>query len=127
MPSVEDAPTGRQPKAYRWRVVDAVEASELSPGARHLLVTMCLRCGGHRERTGQLGEFSPSLSELSRITGWKLTAVKKYLGELEQAGWLIRDQPPVKLQRRRRRGRSTPSESPASRPTCPLCLGRHTT
>jgi hypothetical protein len=49
--------------------------------------------------TGQLGEYSPSLSELARLTGWKPTPVKKYLGELEQVGWLIRDQPPVKLQR----------------------------
>jgi hypothetical protein len=49
--------------------------------------------------TGQLGEYSPSLSELARLTGWKPTPVKKYLFELEQLGWLIRDQPPVKLQR----------------------------
>jgi hypothetical protein len=93
------APSGRPPKAYRWRVVDDVEASDLPGAARHLMLTLCLRLGGHRAHTGQLGEYSPSLSELARITGWKLTAVKKYLGELERLGWLIRDQPPVKLQR----------------------------
>jgi hypothetical protein len=88
-----------QPKAYRWRVVDAVEASDLPPPARHLMLTLCLRCGEHRAHTGQLSEYSPSLSELARLTGWKATPVKKYLGELERLGWLIRDQPPVKLQR----------------------------
>lgn len=99
MPIVEDARPGRQPKAYRWRVVDAVEASDLPPVARHLMVTLCGRLSGRGMDTGQLGEHSPSLSELARLTGWKATPVKKYLGELEQLGWLIRDQPPVKLQR----------------------------
>lgn len=88
-----------EPKAYRWRVVDAVESSDLPPVARHLMLTLCGRLSGRGMHTGQLGEYSPSLSELARLTGWKPTPVKKYLGELEQVGWLIRDQPPVKLQR----------------------------
>jgi hypothetical protein len=91
--------SGPDPKAYRWRVVDAVEASDLPPIARHLMVTLCSRLSRRGMHTGQLGEYSPSLSELARITGWKLTPVKKYLSELEGLGWLIRDQPPVKLQR----------------------------
>jgi len=99
MASVEDAPPGRQPKAYRWRVVDAVEASDLPPPARHLMLTLCGRLSGSGMHTGKLGDYSPSLSHLSTLTGWKPTPVKKYLGELEQLGWLIRDQPPVKLQR----------------------------
>ena len=86
-------------KAYRWRVVDAVEESDLPPVARHLMLTLCGRLSKRGMDTGELGEHSPSLSELARLTGWKPTPVKKYLGELDQLGWLIRDQPPVKLQR----------------------------
>jgi hypothetical protein len=88
-----------QPKAYRWRLVDAVEVSDLPPVARHLILTLCGRLSGRGMHTGQLGEYSPSLSELARLTGWKPTPVKKYLGELDRLGWLIRDQPPVERQR----------------------------
>lgn len=94
----DDAPSGG-PKAYRWRVIDAVEASDLPPVARHLMVTLCGRLSGRGMHTGELGEHSPSLSLLATITGWKPTAVKQYLGELDRLGWLLRVQPPVELQR----------------------------
>jgi hypothetical protein len=84
---------------YGSLVVDAVESSDLPPVARHLMVTLCGHLTGRGMHTGRLGEASPSLSTLARITGWKPTAVKKHLAELERMGWLIRDQPPVKLQR----------------------------
>jgi hypothetical protein len=80
-------------------VVDAVEASDLPPVARHLMVTLCGRLSGRGMDTGELGEHSPSLSLLADLTGWKPTPVKKYLGELERLDWLIRVQPPVELQR----------------------------
>ena len=96
MSIVEDARPGRQPpKAYRWRVVDAVEASDLPPVARHLMVTLCGRLRDDGMHTGELGGYSPSLSLLAGLTGWKPTPVKKYLGGLERLGWLIRVQPPV--------------------------------
>ena len=99
MSIVEDARPGRPLKAYRWRVVDAIEAYDLPPIARHLMVTLCGRLRDDGMHTGELGGYSPSLSLLAGLTGWKPTPVKKYLGELERLGWLIRVQPPVELQR----------------------------
>jgi hypothetical protein len=89
--SAEDAPP-----AYRWRVVDAVEASDLPPIARHLMVTLCGRLRkGRGMLTGELGEHSPSLSLLGLLTGWGRTAIQAQLNELETGGWLIRERPDV--------------------------------
>ncbi len=140
----DDSPSG-PPKAYRWRVVDAVEASDLPPVARHLMVTLCGRLSGRGMHTGELGEYSPSLSLLATITGWKPSAVKDHLCALDRLGWLIRVQPPVKLQRSEKARTSytvrIPGEPPdlsvlsrpphglegdTARPPHGLELGRHT-
>jgi len=132
-----------EPKGYRWRVVDAVEASVLPAIARHVLLTLA----NHADvTTGELGENSPSLTRLAQWTGWKPTAVKAHLLTLEAGGWLVRRRPPVAAARaqkeRTRYAVRIPGEAPGmpvssrsphdleqkqARSPHDLALGRHTT
>ena len=83
---------GGERKRYRWRVIDAVEESDLPPIARHLMHVLCGRADVD---TGDLGDHSPSLSLLATLTGWSRRVVVNHLDVLEDGKWLVRTRPTV--------------------------------
>jgi hypothetical protein len=68
-----------------------VEASDLEPISRHILLVLC---GRMMQGTTLIPrEHSPSLTKLAAGTGWDRRTVMRYLNALEKAGWLIRHRP----------------------------------
>lgn len=79
----------------RYDVERAVEASDLAPIGRHILLVLCGRM--MQGSTLIPREHSPSLNRLAAGTGWDRRTIMRHLTELENAGWLIRHRPdPVK-------------------------------
>ena len=87
-----------QARALRWRVEDAVKASQLSPTARHVLLTLLTYVD---VATGVIPYGrSPSLTNLTRDTGYARSTVAKHLELLAAWGWLDRAPPAVAEQLR---------------------------
>jgi hypothetical protein len=75
----------------RFDIERAVEASDLAPIGRHIILVLCGRM--MQGSTVIPPGFSPSLTQLARATGWDRRTIMRYLNILEAAGWLIRRRP----------------------------------
>jgi hypothetical protein len=75
----------------RWDIERAVKRAALPPIAAHLLLDMCtyLEPGS----TVVPYRWSPSLTRLSKDTGWSRRSITRWLRWLEEAGWIGRLRP----------------------------------
>ncbi len=75
----------------RFDIERAVEASDLAPIGRHIILVLCGRM--MQGSTLIPREHSPSLTRLAAGTGWDRRTIMRHLTLLEKAGWLIRHRP----------------------------------
>lgn len=74
-----------------------MEASDLAPIGRHIILVLCGRM--MQGSTLIPRQFSPSLTKLAEGTGWDRRTIMRHLTGLELAGWLIRHRPDPHLAR----------------------------
>jgi hypothetical protein len=93
----------------------------LHPICRHLIMVLASRIDD--EAGVILDDYQPSLTDLQRMTGWVRTTVMRRLGDIEAAGWVIRNRPAkADAQRHHARTRYTiviPGEQPAAAAAAP--------
>lgn len=75
----------------RFDVERAVEASDLAPIGRHIILVLCGRM--MQGSTLIPAVHSPSLTRLASGTGWDRRTIMRHLTLLEESGWLIRHRP----------------------------------
>lgn len=81
----------------RWAVERAAKSADIPPIACHLILTLATYLDADSTRLPY--RFSPSITGLTRATGWSRRTVTRWLDWLESAGWLVRLRPTKHAQR----------------------------
>lgn len=75
----------------RWDVEDAAKAAEMAAPSLLLLLLLATFCDS---KTAMVpAKYSPSLTELVRMSGLARSTVAVHLNHLERGGWLVRRRP----------------------------------
>lgn len=77
----------------RWDVERAIRDSDLSPPARHLVLALATYTDASTAAIP--AQFSPSLTRLSKDTGYNRSTVQRRLDILERRGWVVRTRPDI--------------------------------
>lgn len=80
----------------RFDAERAIKESDLPPAARHIMLTLLTFLD---KGVLDLGKWSPSLTELARVTGLHRVTITRNLTVLEKDGWLVRHRPPIEKAR----------------------------
>lgn len=82
----------------KWDINKAVRSSGLAAPSRLIMLTLSDLADA---KTAEIpAEHTPSLREISEMTGLSKAGVTKHLTELESNGWIIRDRPDIEAARR---------------------------
>lgn len=128
-PTLPARPESAPKPPDRWAVERALKAADIPPIACHLALMLCTYLDADSTRLPY--KFSPSITGLTRATGWSRRTVTRWLEWLECEGWLVRLRP-TKEQQRKEHMRTAYSllipvdlgpEGPAARATAVPGLG----